>query len=196
MAKSARTVETHNTNVEKTTSYGGFHPEDTVGEESVMQFVNQLATRLSKWGEWIGVGGVLIMVVVTCADVLGAKLFTTPVPGSTEIISLVQVAAIVFAMAGTQRHKGHISVEMFVTKMTTRVRSIIKAVTSLLGLILFSLLIIEGFRLGNRYLEAGEVTATVQIPYYPFAYAFSLALVPVAIMLLVDFIEVIKKANT
>lgn len=160
-----------------------------------MKFVHQLATRLSIWGEWIGVGGVLIMVVVTCADVLGAKLFTTPVPGSTEIISLVQVAAIVFAMAATQRHKGHISVEMVVSKMTTRTRSFIRAVTALLGLTLFSLLIFEGFRLGNRYLEAGEVTATVQIPYYPFAYAFSLALVPVAVMLLVDFIEVMKKAE-
>jgi TRAP-type C4-dicarboxylate transport system permease small subunit len=141
------------------------------------------------------VGGVLIMVVVTCADVLGAKLFTSPVPGSTEIISLVQVAAIVFAVAATQRHKGHISVEMFVVKMAPRLRSLIKAVTSLLGLILFSLLIFEGIRLGNRYLAAGEVTATVQIPYYPFAYAFSLALFPIAVMLLVDFIEVIKKAE-
>ncbi len=160
-----------------------------------MQFISQWATRLSIWGEWIGVGGILIMVVVTCADVLGAKLFTTPVPGSTEIISLVQVAAIVFAVAGTQRHKGHISVEMFITKMSPRIRSIVQAVTSLLGVILFSLLIYEGFKLGNRYLESGEVTATVQIPFYPFAYAFSLALVPVAVMLLVDFIEVMKKAE-
>lgn len=160
-----------------------------------MQLVKRWAARLSIWGEWIGVGGVMIMVVVTCADVLGAKLLTTPVPGSTEIISLVQVAAIVFAVAATQRHKGHISVEMFVVKMTPRLRSLVQALTSLLGLILFSLLIFEGVRLGNRYLEAGEVTATVQIPYYPFAYAFSLALVPVAIMLLVDFIEVMKKAE-
>jgi len=160
-----------------------------------MQFVKQWTTRLSIWGEWIGVGGILIMVVVTCADVLGAKLFTTPVPGATEIISLVQVAVIAFAMAATQRHKGHISVEMFVTKMTPRIRSLSKALTSMLGLILFSLLIFEGVQLGNRYLEANEVTATVQIPFYPFAYAFSLALVPVAVMLLVDFIEVMKKAE-
>ena len=159
-----------------------------------MQFVSQWATRLSIWGEWIGVGGVIIMVVVTCADVLGAKLFTAPVPGSTEIISLVQVAAIVFAVAATQRHKGHISVEMFVTTMRPRLRSFVKAFTSLLGLILFSLIIYEGILLGNRYLEAGEVTATVQIPYYPFAYAFSLAMFPVALMLLVDFIEALKKA--
>lgn len=159
-----------------------------------MQLMKQWATRLSIWGEWIGVGGILIMVAVTCADVLGAKLLTAPVPGSTEIISLVQVAAIVFAMAATQRHKGHISVEMFVAKMPPRVHWLVKALTSLLGLILFSLLIFESVRLGNRYLEAGEVTATVQIPYYPFAYAFSLALLPVAMMLLVDFIEALKKA--
>ncbi len=159
-----------------------------------MQLVSLWTTRLSIWGEWIGVTGILLMVVVTCADVLGAKLFTTPVPGSTEIISLVQMAAIVFAVAATQREKGHISVEMFVIKMKPRLRWLIKALTSLLGLILFSQIIIEGVRLGNRYLEAGEVTATVQIPYYPFAYAFSLAMFPVAIMLLVDLIEASKKA--
>lgn len=163
-------------------------------KENVMQLLNQWATRLSIWGEWIGVGSIIIMVVVTCADVLGAKLFTTPVPGSTEIISLVQVAAIVFAVAATQRHKGHISVEMFVSKMAPRLRWFVKALTSLLGLILFSLLIFEGIRLGNEYLKSGEVTATILIPYYPFAYAFSLALIPVVIMLLVDFIEAMKKA--
>jgi len=163
--------------------------------ERIMQLVGRWATRLSIWGEYIGVGGILIMVAVTCADVVGAKLFTSPVPGSTEIISLVQVAAIVFAVAATQRHKGHISVEMFITKMKPGARSLANAVTSLLGLILFSLLIVESVQLGNRYLQAGEVTATVQIPFYPFAYAFSLALVPVVVMLLVDFIEAIKKAG-
>jgi TRAP-type C4-dicarboxylate transport system permease small subunit len=159
-----------------------------------MQRVYQWALRLSEWGEWIGVGGVIIMVVVTCADVLGAKLFMAPVPGSTEIISLVQVTAIVFAVAATQRYKGHISVEMFVTTLPPRVRSLSKAFTSCLGAILFILLIYEGVRLGNEYLEAGQVTATVQIPFYPFAYAFSVALFPIAVMCVVDFFQALKEA--
>jgi TRAP-type C4-dicarboxylate transport system permease small subunit len=159
-----------------------------------MQRVRQWAIRLSMWGEWIGVAGVIIMVVVTCADVLGAKLFMAPVPGSTEIISLVQVAAIVFAVAATQRHKGHISVEMFVGSLPPRVRSLSNAFTACLGAVLFVLLIVEGVRLGNEYLDAGEVTATVQIPFYPFAYAFSVALLPVALMLVVDVVEALKEA--
>ena len=152
------------------------------------------AKRLSVWGEWIGVAGIIIMVVVTCVDVVGAKFFLTPVPGAIEIVSLVQVAAIVFAVAATQREGGHISVEMFVDTLPRRVRAMVRMLTSLLGLILFILLIYEGIGLGNEYLDAGEVTATVEIPFYPFAYAFSIALLPVAMMMLVDFIRATKEA--
>ena len=71
---------------------------------------------------------------------MGAKLFMAPVPGSTEIISLVQVTAIVFAVAATQRYKGHISVEMFVTTLPPRMQSLVKALTACLAAILFVLL--------------------------------------------------------
>lgn len=159
-----------------------------------MDTVRQWANRLSIWGEWIGAVGIMLMVAITCADVIGAKLFLLPVPGAIEIISLVQVATIVFAVAATQRQGGHISVEMFTDLMPPRVRSLVKALTSLLGLVLFVLLIYEGVNLGNEYREVGEITATAQIPFYPFAYAFSIALLPIAMMMLVDTIGSIKEA--
>ncbi len=158
-----------------------------------IQSVREWAVRLSTWCEWIGVAGVIVMVAVTCADVLGAKLFLLPVPGSTEIVSLAQVATIVFAVAATQRHKGHISVEMFYMKMSPRTQSLVSAVTSCLGLILFLILVYQGIQLGNAFLEAKEVTATVQIPFYPFAYGFALAMVPVALMLFIDLMDALRE---
>ena len=149
--------------------------------------------RLSTWCEWIGVTGVIVMVAVTCVDVLGAKLFLLPVPGSTEIVELAQVATIIFAVATTQRHKGHISVEMFYSKMRPFIQALVRALTSCLGLILFLILIYQGIQLGNGFFEAREVTATAQIPYYPFAYAFALALVPVVLLLLIDFVQALKE---
>lgn len=159
-----------------------------------MHVIRQWAGRLSIWGEWVGVAGIMVMLVVTCADVLGAKLLLLPVPGSIEIVSLFQVATIVFAVASTQRYGGHISVEMFVDRMRPRSRALIKALTSLMGLVLFVLLIYEGVNLGNGYLESGEVSATIQMPFYPFAYAFSIALIPVAMMMLADLVDAIKEA--
>lgn len=158
-----------------------------------IQSVRQWANRLSTWCEWIGVAGVIVMVAVTCADVLGAKLFLLPVPGSTEIVSLAQVATIVFAVAATQLHKGHISVEMFYTKMPPRTQALTSAVTSCLGLILFLILVYQGIQLGNAFLDASEVTATVQIPFYPFAYGFALAMVPVALMLFIEFLDALRE---
>lgn len=157
-----------------------------------MKLISQWADRLSIWGEWVGVVGVVVMVAVTCLDVIGAKLFLMPVPGAIEIVSLAQVTTMVFTIAATQRHRGHISVEMFVSSMRSKGRALARVFTACLGLVLFTTLIIEGVRLGNEYLRAGEVTATVQIPFYPFAYLFALALVPMAMMLLVDIITAIK----
>ena len=158
-----------------------------------IEYAQQWVDRLSTWCEWVGVAGVIVMVAVTCADVLGAKLFMLPVPGSTEIVSLAQVATIVFAVATTQRHKGHISVEMFYAKMRPFIQALVRAVTSCFGLILFLTLFYQSIRLGNGFLEANEVTATVQIPFYPFAYAFALALVPVVLLILIDLVNALKE---
>lgn len=157
-----------------------------------IQSASGWAARLSTWCEWVGVAGVIVMVAVTCADVLGAKLFLLPVPGSTEIVELAQVATIVFAVATTQRHKGHISVEMFYAKMRPSRQALVRAVTSCLGLILFFILVYQSIQLGNGFLEANEVTATVQIPLYPFAYAFGLALLPVVFLLMIDLVDAMK----
>lgn len=158
-----------------------------------MRTISQWADRLSDWGEWVGVVGIIVMVGITCVDVVGAKLFKYPVPGCIEIVSLAQVATIVFAVAATQKRGGHISVEMFVSSFPPRIRSLVAMLISFLGLVLFVLLIYEGIGLGNEYLDAGEVTATAQIPIYPFAYAFSVALLPIAMMMLVDVVNRIKE---
>jgi TRAP-type C4-dicarboxylate transport system permease small subunit len=158
-----------------------------------MQSFRKWTDRLSTWSEWIGVAGVIVMVVVTCADVLGAKLFLLPVPGSTEIVSLAQLATIVFAIAATQRHKGHISVEMFYLKMPPRAQALTRVVTTCLGLFLFLILLYQGIELGNSFRAANEVTATVQIPFYPFAYGFALAMVPVALLLFIDLIDALRE---
>lgn len=158
-----------------------------------MRFINQWAQKLSIWGEWIGVFGIMVMVITTCTDILGAKLFNLPVAGATEIVSLVQMATLVFAVASTQRYRGHICVDMFVDKMPSRIRAATKVLVSLLGLLLFILLVYEGICLGNFYFSSGEATATVQIPLYPFAYAFSIAMIPIAMMMSVDLFKAIKE---
>ena len=158
-----------------------------------MGIVRKWADAFSAVGERIGVLGIMVMVAVNCIDVLGAKLFTAPIPGATEIISLVQVATIAFAIAATQRLGGHISVEMFVQKMGRRTAAMLKVLTSGLGVFLFLVVIWESYFMGVEYWSSKEVSATVLIPFYPFAFAFALAMVPVMVMLLCDMIDAVRE---
>jgi TRAP-type C4-dicarboxylate transport system permease small subunit len=158
-----------------------------------METIRGWANFLSKCGEFIGLIGILSIVAIICADVLGSKLFGLPVPGSTEVVSLLQVATMALVVAATQRDRGHVGVDMFVQRFPIRVRAAVRVMTSFLGLALFVLLVGEGFKYGNQLRMAHEVTGTVKVPIAPFVYVFSLAMIPAAMMMLCDLVDSAKE---
>ena len=44
--------------------------------------------RLSDWFEWIGLAGMLLMMVITCIDVVGAKVFHWRLFGAIDTVML------------------------------------------------------------------------------------------------------------
>lgn len=158
-----------------------------------MQKIREWMNHLSGWGESVAVIGVLLMVALNCADVIGSKFFKMPIPDSTELVRLVQATTIAFAIAATQKVGGHINVDMFLTKMHPRLQAIVRSFTSFLGAMLFAIAVYEAFQYGYALYEDSEVTGTLRIPFYPFAFAYAIALVPLACMLACDLIESVKE---
>ncbi len=158
-----------------------------------MEKVRNLAVFLSKIGEIGGVVGILSMVGIICADVLGSKLLELPVPGSTEIVSLIQVATMALVVAATQRDGGHVSVTMFVERLPARLQGATRVVTSFLGLFLFVMLVYEGCKYAHQMGLAQEVTGTVRWPIAPFVYVFSAAVAPMTLLMLCDLVDSFKE---
>jgi len=143
---------------------------------------------LSGWAESIGFAAMAFMIVLTNIDVLGMKLFRTPVPGSLDMIMLAQLLAISFAGAMTLIRDRQVSVEFFVMLLPRRAQALIGCAVELLGLALFVLIAWRLLGLGY-YLQTGnEVTPTTQIPLAPFAYAAALAMVPLCLVLVQRFL--------
>lgn len=161
-----------------------------------MEKVRNLAVFLSKVGEIGGLAGILSMVGIICADVLGSKLLDLPVPGSTEIVSLIQVATMALVVSATQRDGGHVSVTMLVERLPARFQSAARIVTAVLGLFLFVMLVYEGCRYANQMRLAQEVTGTVKWPISPFVYVFSAAMVPTVLLMLCDLVNSVKEMVT
>jgi len=130
------------------------------------------------------------MTVLTCADVI-LRLFRRPILGTYEIVGFLGAAVAAFAMAHTTIHRGHVAVEVLVSRLPVRVQVIIYLVTHLLGVVLFALIGYECVRFGNDLRLTGEVSLTLQIPFFPVLYAISFSSLVVCLVLLVDFWRVL-----
>jgi TRAP-type C4-dicarboxylate transport system permease small subunit len=159
----------------------------------VLDKLERYNRRLSDWFERLAFLGLLLMMVVTCVDVVGAKLFRWPLPGSLDIVMLAQTVAIAFGCSMTLILGRHIKVEFFVKLLPRRLAAVVNSVVFLLGLGLFMVIVWRLAALGHLLQTSGDYSATVHIPYYPFAYGIALACIPVCVVFLLEFLKSIKK---
>ncbi|TET88810.1 MAG: TRAP transporter small permease [Desulfobacteraceae bacterium] len=154
------------------------------------QRVNRLISGLM---EWIGIFAYVLIMGITCIDVVGAKLFRTPVFGAIDVVMLAQLVAISFAASITLIMGRHVQVEFFVLLLPKRLQVIIDCIVHLLGFALFLLIVWRLFVFGYSFQTGGEETATAYIPLHPFVYGAAVACIPVCLIFLHHFIESIIK---
>jgi TRAP-type C4-dicarboxylate transport system permease small subunit len=148
--------------------------------------------RVSSWLEWVGLLAVLLMIFITCIDVIGAKLFLRPVFGAIDIVMLAQLIAIAFAAGATLLIGRHVEVEFFVTMLPKKPQALVDAFVQLLGLALFVLMVWRLILYAHALQVTGEVSSTARIPLYYFAYGVALSFTPVCLILLHNFLKSIR----
>ena len=149
--------------------------------------------RLSGWVEWIGVAGLLLMMLITCIDVIGAKLFLWPLLGAIDWVRAAQSVAIAFACAITLIVGRHVRVEFLVARLPERAKAVINSLVNLLGLGLFTLLIWRLSVFGYSLQAGGEVSATAHIPRCLLTYGIALACIPVCLLFLQELLSSITR---
>jgi TRAP-type C4-dicarboxylate transport system permease small subunit len=135
----------------------------------------------------------LLMMVITCIDVVGAKVFLWRLFGAIDIVMLSQIVAIAFAVSMALILGRHIQVEFLVARLPRRAQAVINSIVTLLGLGLFIVIVWRLCVLGYSFQTSGEYSATAKIPYYPFAYGIALASIPVCLVFLLEFLKSLTK---
>jgi TRAP-type C4-dicarboxylate transport system permease small subunit len=171
-----------------------------VGKKKKMKFekwliqLDKFTRSLSRSLEWIGVVGLLLMFLVNFIDVVGAKLFMFPLPGSVEIISFSQVVAIAPAIAFTLILGRHIRVEFIIDRFPKRIRAAISSISSFLSMILFILILWQSYLYGHSLQKAGEIGSTSHLPFYPFAYLIMFCSIPVCLAFMMEVLKSLAEA--
>ena len=153
----------------------------------------QFNRSISALAEAVALAAIVFMVALTCVDVVGAKLFLRPVPGSLDMMMLAQLIGVAFGGAATMIEGRHIAVDFFVLLMPERARAALAAIVHLASLALFAIVSWRLFAHGADLQAGHEVTATAAIPVAPFAYAAALAMIPLCLVLAHAFLQGVQK---
>jgi TRAP-type C4-dicarboxylate transport system permease small subunit len=145
---------------------------------------------------------IVVMMLLTVFDVLMRLCVTLyqrygweflgsfkPVPGTYELVGFLGSVAVAFAMAHTSIKKGHVSVSLLVRLLPPRVQAAVGWLTETLSLAFFSLLVWRALVYANHLIDSGEVSLTLQLPFYPFVWGIGLGAFAVCLALVVEIIR-------
>lgn len=115
-------------------------PEKRSGLDKAIAALDKVGS-LSRYVNIIGVGILFLMLVLTFINVLTRKVFNSPIVGVVEITEVLMVMAVFLAIGHTQNKKGHISVDLFTTKLKPVPKLIVDGMHNLLATFMFVIII-------------------------------------------------------
>lgn len=154
--------------------------------------LNKVIRPVSKWFHSIGVGILAVMMFLTAADVALRDL--KPILGSFDLTEYMMAIIVSCGLAYCAVMKGHVKVDLVVSRFPQRVQAIIDTVTGLLGLILFSLISWQCFVYAKLQLASGVTSSVLLIPVFPFVGVVGLGSALLTIVLLSDFLNYLSRA--
>ncbi len=152
----------------------------------------KVITRIADWLNWVACASLVSMVVLVLIDICGNKFFKVPLTGGIELVSLLSVVAISFAIAETQIVHGHIEVEMLVRKLPRMPQKVIAVIVHCFSICLFLILAWQSYTYGLALQSSGEVSMTIRLPYYPFVWGLGLCSLVVVLVLIMQMIKMMR----
>lgn len=116
------------------------------------------------------------MMLLSCMDII-LRFMRTPISGAYELVSFCSAIMISFAMAQTTIYRAHVSVEVFIYKFPKIMQQGIFILTSTVMFLLLATLAFESFVYGNFFKQSGELSSTLQLPFYPILYGMGFAFI-------------------
>ncbi len=155
-----------------------------------MLFLDRVSYYLNK--ALIFIAGIFLvaMIVLTCGNIF-LRLVWAPVSGTFELMGYFGAVLTAFALGYTQFSKGHISVDIMVLGFSKGAQRVLNGINDFLCMAFFALVTWKISKYAYNLLETGEVTETLRIVYYPFAYGVALGCAVLSLVFLTDFLRIL-----
>jgi len=108
--------------------------------------------------------GIMLLIVVNIV----LRMADHPIPGHYEILTVMIIIPIGFALVYSAVQKNHVVIDFVVQKLSQKTQAFLKVFTSLLSVGIWAAITWAGIAMIPERLRLGEVSQTIYIPYFPF----------------------------
>ena len=131
----------------------------------------------------------IFLMLLTITDVI-LRGFKSPVPGTFEMVAFAGAVVIGFSVPLTSWLRGHIFVDFFILKFSQKGRDIFNIATRCVVIVLFFLIGWNLIKYGMDLQKSGEVSLTLQMPFYPVAYGVGVCCFVQCLVLVCDIVKI------
>lgn len=156
-------------------------------------FFEKAITGISSAFNIIASAALVLMMVLSCADIFMRYLFSRPITGTYDIVGLSGAVLAAFSMPYTMLKKGHVAVEILIQSLPRGKQLLIETFSHLLGISLFLVLVWQAIGLSRDMKAAGEVTPTLHLAFYPIVYCMALCFFFLSLAIGVNLLHVWTK---
>jgi TRAP-type C4-dicarboxylate transport system permease small subunit len=149
-----------------------------------MEKLRNFLLNLSRKFNWVACVALMGMIGLVCLNIV-TRIFQYPIPGTYELVEVLLVICISFALAYGALTHVHIAVDLLLRRFPSEIRTPIRRITTLVSIGLFVLVGWRSVLLADRLWEAGEVSLTLWIPHFPLLYGIAFNCFLVAVVLAV-----------
>jgi len=145
--------------------------------------------RLTRYFLVVGEIALTFMMFLTVADVI-LRSFKKPIVGTYELVAFSAAVAIGFSLPLTSWMRGHVYVDLFTVRLSSKVRAMLNIATRCIVLTLFLLIGWRLIRYGINLHRVKEVSMTLQLPFYPVAHGLGVCCFIQCLVMLCDIVKI------
>jgi len=139
-----------------------------------MKFCRAVIGKIDQLLEDIAGFALLAMVLLTVADV-SLRYFGRPIPGTYELVGFLGAILLGLGLPKTSLIRGHVRVDVLVERLNKKMKTLIEIAT-----VLATAAVVVGIgwsliSLGSMLRDVGEVSPTIELPFYPVAWGLGIA---------------------
>jgi TRAP-type C4-dicarboxylate transport system permease small subunit len=158
--------------------------------------MEKIRSFFNRWLKKISGVALVGITVITVTDIILRQVYR-PFEGTVEISCFLTAALIGISLGNTQIKRGHITVDIIVSRFSHRLQNIIAAISYFISTVLFGLAAWQITLYATHIWRIGSLSETLKLIYFPFIYSVAFGCAYLTFVLFVDILkslgEVFKK---